>query len=132
VLLDLDHFKQVNDTLGHPVGDKVLVEVAARLRDVTRAGEHLARVGGEEFAWLLPEADAAGAVAAAERAREAIRATPFALGGTLTISAGVCTLAEAGGESRELYRLADTALYRAKAAGRDRVVPFGPMPAVAS
>ena len=71
-------------------------------------------------------------LAAAERAREAIRATPFALGGTLTISAGVCTLADAGGESRELYRLADTALYRAKAAGRDRVMSFGPVPAATS
>ena len=132
VLLDLDHFKRVNDSLGHPVGDEVLLEVAARLSGVTRAGEHLARVGGEEFAWLLPEADAAGAVAAAERARDAVRATPFALGGTLTISAGICTLSEAGGEARELYRLADTALYRAKAAGRDRAVPFGPLPAATS
>ncbi|MEA2303535.1 MAG: hypothetical protein QOH43_815 [Solirubrobacteraceae bacterium] len=132
VLLDLDHFKQVNDSLGHPVGDEVLVEVADRLRGVTRAGEHLARVGGEEFAWLLPEADAAGALAAANRAREAVRATPLPPSGTLTVSAGVCALSDAGGDPRELYRLADTALYRAKAAGRDRAVAFGPVPAPAA
>ena len=132
VLLDLDHFKQVNDSLGHPVGDEVLIEVAERLRGVTRAGEHLARVGGEEFAWLLPEADAAGALAAADRARAAVRGTPFALGGTLTVSAGVCTLDDAGGDPRELYRLADTALYRAKAAGGDRAVTYGPVPAPAA
>jgi diguanylate cyclase (GGDEF)-like protein/PAS domain S-box-containing protein len=132
VLMDLDHFKRVNDSLGHPVGDEVLVEVAERLRGVTRAGEHLARIGGEEFAWLLPEADAAGALAAAERAREAVRGTPLARVGTMTLSAGVCALSEAGGDARELYRLADTALYRAKAGGRDRAVAIGPVPSAAA
>ncbi|MFZ1993293.1 MAG: PAS domain S-box protein, partial [Solirubrobacteraceae bacterium] len=71
VLLDLDLFKQVNDGFGHPVGDAVLIEVARRLELTVRAGEVLARVGGEEFAWLLPACDAEEAVAAADRARAA-------------------------------------------------------------
>ena len=77
-LLDLDHFKRVNDAHGHQAGDRVLVEVAARLRALARAGDLVARVGGEEFAWLLPETDALAAYAVAERARAAIAAAPFA------------------------------------------------------
>jgi len=67
-ILDLDHFKQINSTCGHPAGDRVLAEVGARFRALTRAGEEMARVGGEEFAWILPATDGAGAYAAAERA----------------------------------------------------------------
>ena len=67
-ILDLDHFKQINDTNGHPAGDRVLAEVGARFRALTRTGEEMARVGGEEFAWILPATDGAGAYAAAERA----------------------------------------------------------------
>ncbi len=78
VIMDLDLFKLVNDSHGHPTGDRVLVEVAERLSALTRAEDTLARVGGEEFAWLLPESDAHAAWAAAERARLAIATTPFA------------------------------------------------------
>lgn len=119
VLLDIDHFKRVNDEHGHQAGDRVLVEAAGRLLRQTRAGELLARVGGEEFCWLLPDADVDGALAAAERARAAIGGRPFPEVGRLTISAGVAAL-EAGETPGALYRRADGALYEAKRGGRDR------------
>ncbi|MEA2245577.1 MAG: hypothetical protein QOH46_106 [Solirubrobacteraceae bacterium] len=122
-LLDLDHFKRVNDTHGHPAGDRVLVEVARRLQAVSRAGDHVARVGGEEFAWILRGSDGDDALAAVERARIAIESTPFGDAGAVTISAGVCDLAYAG-DVDQLYRLADIALYSAKARGRNVSVPY--------
>jgi diguanylate cyclase (GGDEF)-like protein/PAS domain S-box-containing protein len=118
VLLDLDLFKQVNDGFGHPAGDTVLVEVARRLEQTVRAGEVLARVGGEEFAWLLPASSAAEAVAAADRARAAISARPFGRAGTLTMSAGV-GLISTPSDGDALYRTADRALYEAKQRGRN-------------
>ncbi len=122
-VLDLDHFKEVNDQHGHPTGDRVLRETSERLRELVREGELLARVGGEEFAWILPDADGLGAFAAAERARDAVGATPFPQVGTLTLSAGVCELAAAG-SAQHLYRLADQALYRAKQHGRDQTARY--------
>ena len=119
ILLDLDWFKQVNDLHGHPAGDSALVEVARRLAETVRADEVLARVGGEEFAWLLPDAGAEEAVSAADRARRAIAEIPFATAGQLTMSAGV-GLMLGPGEGDELYRLADRALYDAKQRGRNR------------
>jgi diguanylate cyclase (GGDEF)-like protein/PAS domain S-box-containing protein len=89
ILLDVDWFKQVNDRHGHPAGDAVLVEVARRRRATVRAGEVLARVGGEEFAFLLPDARVSEAVVAADRARSAIASMPFETAGRLTMSAGV-------------------------------------------
>lgn len=120
-LLDLDEFKAVNDAHGHPAGDRVLVATAKRLRAVARGADHLARVGEEEFAWILPGTDAIDAYDAAERARHAVVDTPFGELGHVTISVGLCELADAGGAG-ELYRLADVALYRAKAQGRNRSV----------
>jgi diguanylate cyclase (GGDEF)-like protein/PAS domain S-box-containing protein len=129
ILLDVDWFKQVNDRHGHPAGDSVLVEVARRLTATVRAGEVLARVGGEEFAWLLPDAGAEEAATAADRARRAIAAVPFATAGHLTMSAGV-GLMLAAGEGDALYRLADRALYDAKQRGRNRTSCLtGPAPA---
>jgi diguanylate cyclase len=119
VLFDLDRFKQINDVHGHPVGDAVLVEVAARLSRVARESEVLARVGGEEFAWLLTGCDAAGAEVAADRARAEIAAAPFAEVGTLTLSAGIGVSRTPCNPAR-LYALADRALYEAKRAGRNR------------
>jgi diguanylate cyclase (GGDEF)-like protein len=116
VLLDLDHFKAVNDTHGHQAGDRVLVEVAERLAPLARAEDTLARVGGEEFAWLLPESSAEECLAAAERARRAIAGTPFLGVGRVTMSAGVAELRTGG---NELFRAADAALYWAKDQGRD-------------
>jgi diguanylate cyclase (GGDEF)-like protein/PAS domain S-box-containing protein len=119
MLFDLDHFKQVNDRHGHPVGDDVLIEVARRLRQTVRGEEVLARVGGEEFAWLLPEATADQAVTVADRARRLIESVPFPTAGELTMSAGV-GLMEAPADGDLLYRLADRALYEAKQQGRNR------------
>jgi diguanylate cyclase (GGDEF)-like protein/PAS domain S-box-containing protein len=124
VLLDLDLFKQVNDHYGHPAGDAVLVEVARRLEDTVRAGEVLARVGGEEFAWLLPACDADEAVAAADRARAAITSAPFGNAGKLTMSAGV-GLVSTPSDADTLYRMADRALYEAKQSGRNRTCCHG-------
>ncbi|MDI3241104.1 diguanylate cyclase [Arthrobacter sp. AL08] len=118
VVLDIDLFKRVNDTFGHLTGDTVLSEVAERLRRVARQGETVARFGGEEFVWLLPGRDAAEALEAAERAREAIASQPFDGVGSITISAGVCELQEAGTHS--LLSCADRALYAAKHGGRNR------------
>ncbi len=120
-ILDLDHFKHVNDTYGHPVGDRVLAEVGRRLRALTRFGEHIARIGGEEFAWILPGTDGAGAYAAGERARRAVEREPFDDIGGLTVSVGVCELG-ASADAGELQRLADIALYQAKHQGRNLVV----------
>jgi two-component system CheB/CheR fusion protein len=124
-LLDLDRFKQVNDEHGHPVGDAVLVETAERLRDLSRDTDHLGRVGGEEFAWILPDTEPPAAERAAERACAAIRDVAFPDAGRLTISIGVCSLAYAGGLD-QLYGRADLALYAAKRAGRDRCVVWTP------
>jgi diguanylate cyclase (GGDEF)-like protein len=117
-LLDLDHFKQVNDTNGHQIGDRVLAEVARRLTEAVRSGELIGRIGGEEFAWLMPEATPDGAYAASERIRDAIQDTPFGAAGTLTISIGVCSNDEAR-TAAELVDFADQALYWSKQGGRN-------------
>jgi diguanylate cyclase (GGDEF)-like protein/PAS domain S-box-containing protein len=121
-ILDLDHFKDVNDRYGHPVGDEVLRAAAKRLQALTRDGEHLARIGGEEFGWILPDANADGAYAAAERARHTITAIPFPRIGSVTLSAGVCVLTDA--DDGDLYKHADRALYAAKQQGRNRTILY--------
>ncbi|MEO9174115.1 MAG: diguanylate cyclase [Gaiellales bacterium] len=123
VMLDLDRLKLVNDAHGHEGGNRALAELAERLREICGVGEVLARVGGEEFAWILPETDAAGAMDAAERARIAIAAAPFTGIGRLTVSAGSCTLGGAE-TSRELVRQAKLALYWAKSNGRNTSVQY--------
>ncbi|HWF73895.1 MAG TPA: diguanylate cyclase [Solirubrobacteraceae bacterium] len=117
-LFDLDHFKLINDLHGHQAGDRVLAEVGLRLGEQVDAGGLLARIGGEEFAWLMPDTGDIEACAAAERARRAIASRPFDGVGPLTISAGVCTRAP-GQPAEELMRLADRALYWAKEGGRN-------------
>lgn len=120
VLLDVDHFKDVNDTHGHPVGDRVLTGVAQVLRTVARADDVVARTGGEEFGWLLPGCSASAGRAAAERLRRLLARTILADGVRVTISAGVCGT-RGGASGSEVYRCADAALYASKHAGRDRV-----------
>jgi len=122
-VIDLDHFKRVNDSHGHQVGDRVLVEAGRILQAQARRDDLVARMGGEEFAWLMPETDDASAWEAADRARAAIAAHAFEGVGRVTISAGVCDLAAAG-EGERLFALADGALYWAKHRGRDVVVRY--------
>lgn len=118
VMFDIDHFKRVNDRHGHLAGDGVLVECAARLAASARAEDTLARIGGEEFALLLPESDARAAWLAGERARRAIADAPFPQVGRLTVSAGVAELRQ-DMSVMELFRRADAALYWAKDHGRN-------------
>ena len=124
-VLDIDHFKRVNDSNGHPAGDAVLRETANRLRALARADDLLARVGGEEFAWIMPETDEAAAHMALERARKAFSSTPFAGVGHLSLSGGVCSQSWADAPA-DLYRLADGALYWAKGHGRDAGIVYSP------
>ncbi len=125
VVFDLDHFKRINDAHGHQGGDRTLSEAAKRMANEARTSETIARVGGEEFAWILPDADGFGAYAAAERVRRAVSGTPIAPFGTVTVSAGVCDLSDAA-DASELFRLADLALYWAKANGRDATFRYSP------
>ncbi|MBI3368776.1 MAG: GGDEF domain-containing protein, partial [Burkholderiales bacterium] len=126
LLIDLDHFKRINDRHGHPAGDAVLRAVAALLTARLREVDIVARLGGEEFALLLPRTDAAGARTVAEALRRAIAGLSLPWGGaqlSLTASAGLVLSDEAPGLTADAaYALADRRLYAAKQAGRNRVV----------
>lgn len=122
--LDIDHFKRLNDDLGHAAGDAALVHVARSIVRLLRGRDLTARVGGEEFVVLLPSTDRAGAVTVAERIRETLAAGPFptpAGAAALTVSLGVACV-RPGDTLDALLRRADEGLYAAKRAGRDRVV----------
>lgn len=124
LLLDLDHFKLINDSLGHPAGDAVLREVATRLSDGIRHEDVLCRVGGEEFAVVARSTTAESALVLADRLRARIAATPFAYRQNVipvTTSIGIAEFDLARSATPDLLlRAADNALYRAKAAGRNR------------
>jgi diguanylate cyclase (GGDEF)-like protein len=131
-VIDLDHFKAVNDAHGHSTGDNVLREVAGRLRGRARSIDVTGRVGGEEFAWLMPETDVAGAAAGAERLRAEISRSRIGPVGRLTASFGVAELVAGDEDGSDLFRRADAALYRAKNKGRDRTeAAVPPSPPVA-
>jgi diguanylate cyclase (GGDEF)-like protein len=126
LMMDIDHFKLVNDAHGHQVGDEVLVELTRRTMSTIRGQiDSLARYGGEEFIVVLPETPSDGAKVVADKILAVIRHRPFVedegAGVPLTVSIGVAAFPEDGSTADELVRAADLAMYRAKEAGRDRV-----------
>ncbi len=133
LIVDVDHFKRVNDTHGHPAGDAVLQEVASRIAASVRTEDVVGRWGGEEFLVLAPHSDLPGGAALAERLRAGVGAAPVVTAGTslsVTVSVGGATTggSRSGGRDDDLLRTADANLYAAKAAGRDRcrVTPVAP------
>ncbi len=128
LMFDLDHFKQINDTYGHPAGDEVLRAFAVRIRNELRPADRAARYGGEEFSVILPETTADGARIMAERVRQAVANTPIRLADgreiRLTVSTGASCYPDDAESPEELVVRADQALYAAKRAGRNRVVLY--------
>ena len=123
LVIDVDHFKDVNDTLGHAAGDEVLQEVARRLRDGLRAEDVVGRWGGEEFLVLLPDTGAAAASVLGERLCAVVRSTPVTTSrGEVVVTISIGGAAAEGPGEHDLVQLADHQLYAAKGAGRDRVL----------
>ena len=128
-MIDIDHFKRINDTWGHPVGDQVLVALGAHLRRAVRASDSACRYGGEEFVLLLPGIDAATAFERADHWRESFARLRVQADGAevqATLSMGLATFPVDADSLASLLHCADQALYRAKAQGRNRVVVCGP------
>ncbi|MGI9402090.1 MAG: diguanylate cyclase [Rhizobiaceae bacterium] len=124
LILDLDHFKSVNDTYGHDAGDLLLKEIALRLKAITREHDVIARIGGEEFAVLTPYVTEEQLLKVAERYREAIQTLRVDVGNVIlrpTVSIGVATNANGEQHGEELFTAADRKLYEAKRSGRNRV-----------
>lgn len=120
LMLDVDHFKNYNDTYGHPAGDVVLAQLGELLKSLVRDVDTAARYGGEEFVLLLPETDSEGATALGERVRATVEATIWKHF-PVTVSVGVTTTIEGRGDADQLLRMTDEALYRSKREGRNRV-----------
>jgi len=132
LMLDIDHFKHVNDTFGHEAGDLVLRELAGALGHLGRKSDVVSRYGGEEFLLLLPECPLDAAIRKAELIRQEIEELPFDYGnrplGTVTVSIGVAAFPDHAEDADTLLRCADEALYRAKQTGRNRVVAYSAEP----
>ena len=132
ISLDLDHFKNVNDTFGHAAGDEILRRVAVVFKNAVRAGDSVYRLGGEEFLICLPKAAEESALAIAERIRATVKGldlTGYAPGGGITVSVGIATTTGGdAGDFTQMLERADAALYDSKAGGRDRItVRRGPL-----
>jgi diguanylate cyclase len=129
LVVDIDHFKKVNDTFGHPVGDKILSTVGTVIRANLRRDAFVARTGGEEFAVVLSDSTQEECLQAADRIRSVLASTPFKNSktgvnyGPITLSVGVC-MATAADDPLDLYHKADIALYAAKNSGRNRTILF--------
>ncbi|MFB2602464.1 GGDEF domain-containing protein, partial [Rhizobium phaseoli] len=129
LLADIDNFKKINDTYGHPVGDKILATVASVIRSNVRRDVFVARAGGEEFALIIEGNTAEEVTAIAERIRRTLETTPFKNSrtrvnyGPITVSIGICMASNAE-DAGELYSRADIALYGAKNAGRNCIVLY--------
>lgn len=129
IILDVDYFKNYNDTLGHPAGDEVLRKLGHILKETVRENDIVARYGGEEFAVILPGVGLKGSKILAERIRKSVEEYYFPNeeiqpSGTLTISVGFATLPLQAKDAKDLIHKADTALYSAKSSGRNRIVKF--------
>jgi two-component system cell cycle response regulator len=129
IMLDLDHFKQVNDTYGHLAGDHVLVEASRRMREAVRSYDLVGRYGGEEFLVVSPDCDREQIQICAERIRSAMAEQPVLAFGSriiITVSAGTAVLAARLNTEKDALAAADTALYRAKSGGRNQVASGDP------
>jgi diguanylate cyclase (GGDEF)-like protein/PAS domain S-box-containing protein len=120
VLLDVDHFKLINDEFGHPAGDEILRQLSKILEDMGRKSDFIARYGGEEFVVVLPDTDAQGALEAAERFRKAVEEHDFEIC-KVTASFGCATMDSTDASHHDIVSRADQALYASKRAGRNRV-----------
>jgi diguanylate cyclase (GGDEF)-like protein len=126
LIADIDHFKLVNDVHGHPTGDKVIQQIGAVLSSIARSNDVAARIGGEEFALILPRSDLDSALSFAERLRRRVADEPFETGSdgaplSITTSVGVALFPTDADTASTLYARADAALYAAKRTGRNRV-----------
>jgi two-component system cell cycle response regulator len=127
VIMDIDFFKQVNDTYGHDIGDEVLKEFATRISANVRGIDLACRFGGEEFVVVMPDTDLSFACSISERLRQSIETTPVKISSAphmlnITISIGIAGLEDGDASAEALLRRADQALYRAKRSGRNKVV----------
>jgi diguanylate cyclase (GGDEF)-like protein len=126
LMIDVDHFKRINDTFGHPAGDEVLRQASALMGQRLRAGDVLGRYGGEEFCVIAPGTDAEGALILAESLRKVLAVTPLRTEAgevSVTVSIGIaCCAGDAGRELKSLLAESDAALYQAKQAGRNCVM----------
>jgi diguanylate cyclase (GGDEF)-like protein len=128
MIVDVDHFKRINDEFGHQAGDVALVETVKRIRDSLRSEDLVGRLGGEEFVAIMPSTDAASALAAAERMRQSFAGSPMLIGDRellITVSIGVAVLDAQDQVYSHLLRRADRAMYAAKTAGRNKVMLDG-------
>lgn len=126
IIIDIDHFKNFNDTFGHEAGDMVLKSIGDFLKSHSRASDIACRFGGEEFILILPDASLEETIRKAEELREGVKKIKLSYNNqpldAITISAGIASSPEYGTKADELINNADTALYKAKGGGRDRVV----------